>query len=165
MRDVEEGVEGAGPRDDGSGWPAFYLERRLRFQVELAAEKPGGEALTRLLYAAEPRIVSLLEAAIEPPSLLHGDLWGGNYLVDEHGDPVLIDPAVYYGHREADLAMTRLFGGFNRGFYEAYEEALPLAPGHGERLPLYQLYHVINHFNLFGGGYLDQAKRILERYR
>jgi len=154
--------ESAG-EDDGSGWPAFFLERRLRFQVRLAAER-GGEELARLLDRAEYRIVDLLGSALEPPVILHGDLWGGNYIVDEAGEACLIDPAVYYGHREADLAMTRLFGGFDRSFYAAYAEAAPLAAGHSERLPTYQLYHVLNHFNLFGGGYYDQSQRILKRY-
>ena len=113
---------------------------------------------------ASTRILELLGQAVEPPSLLHGDLWGGNYIVDERGEACLIDPAVYYGHREADLAMTRLFGGFDRSFYAAYESVAPLAAGHEERLPLYQLYHVLNHFNLFGGGYHGQSRRILQRY-
>lgn len=149
--------------DDGGGWARFYLERRLRFQAGLAARADGGELL-RLLERAESEVEHLLGSAPEPPVLLHGDLWGGNYLVDERGEACLIDPAVYYGHREADLAMTRLFGGFLPGFYAAYQEAHPLAAGHAERLPLYQLYHVINHFNLFGGGYHGQARRILQRY-
>ena len=148
--------------DDGHGWPRFFLERRLRYQVELAAQR-GGE-LARLLDRAEALILELLGSAIEPPVILHGDLWGGNYIVDERGEACLIDPAVYYGHREADLAMTRLFGGFDRAFYQAYEEAFPLVAGHDERLPIYQLYHVLNHFNLFGGGYHDQSRRILLRY-
>ena len=154
--------EGAG-EDDGAGWPAFFLERRLRFQVRLAAAR-GGDELVRLLDRAEQRIRELLGSAPEPPVILHGDLWGGNYIVDETGEACLIDPAVYYGNREADLAMTRLFGGFERSFYDAYNEELPLAPGHEERLPIYQLYHVLNHYNLFGGGYFDQSRRILRRY-
>ena len=96
------------------------------------------------------------------PSLLHGDLWGGNWGMLANGTPALFDPAVYYGDREADMAMTRLFGGFSSGFYRAYDEALPLAPGHEERLPVYQLYHILNHLNLFGGGYYGQSKRILQ---
>ena len=151
-------------KDDGGNWPEFFLERRLRYQVRLAAEQARGGEPARLLDRAESRIAELLGGAIEPPVILHGDLWGGNYIVDERGEACLIDPAAYYGHREADLAMTRLFGGFPPAFYHAYGEASPLAPGHEERLPIYQLYHVLNHFNLFGGGYYDQSLRILRRY-
>src|SRR6185436_513565 len=91
------------------------------------------------------------------PALLHGDLWGGNWAADPHGEPVVFDPAVYFGDREADLAMTRLFGGFSAAFYAAYEAAWPLDAGAGVRATLYNLYHVLNHFNLFGGGYEKQA--------
>lgn len=150
--------------DDGTAWPQFFMQRRLRFQVELAAGKAYGRELTQLLDRAEPLIIELLGAAPEVPCILHGDLWGGNFIADERGEVCLIDPAVYYGHREADLAMTQLFGGFEPSFYAAYEEAFPLAPGQQERLPIYQLYHVLNHLNLFGGGYLGQARRILQRY-
>ena len=149
--------------DDGAGWTEFFLERRLRFQAQLAAQRDGGE-LRRLLDRAEERIADLLESSVEPPVVLHGDLWGGNYIVDEAGEACLIDPAVYYGHREADLAMTRLFGGFDRSFYAAYQESAPLAEGHQERLPIYQLYHVLNHFNLFGSGYGAQSRGILQRF-
>ena len=150
--------------DDGSAWPEFFMERRLRFQVRLATSEGYGHELERLLDRAEARIIELLSAAIEVPGILHGDLWSGNFIVDDHGEACLIDPAVYYGHREADLAMTRLFGGFEPAFYNAYAEAWPLAPGHEDRLPIYQLYHVLNHLNLFGGGYFGQSKRILQRY-
>lgn len=85
-------------------------------------------------------------------------------MVDDRGEACLIDPAVYYGHREADLAMTRLFGGFEPAFYKAYAEVWALAPGHEDRLPIYQLYHVLNHLNLFGSGYFGQSKRILQRF-
>ena len=151
-------------KDDGSTWPEFFVERRLRFQAQLAASIGHGREFEKLLDRAELRIVELLGSAIEVPGILHGDLWGGNYIVDDRGEACLIDPAVYYGHREADLAMTRLFGGFEPSFYEAYAEASPLAPGHEDRLPIYQLYHVLNHLNLFGSGYFEQAKRILQRY-
>jgi fructosamine-3-kinase len=150
--------------DDGSTWPEFFMERRLRFQVRLAASKGHGHELEHLLDRAEALIIELLSAAIEVPAILHGDLWSGNFIVDDRGEACLIDPAVYYGHREADLAMTRLFGGFEPAFYNAYAEAWPLAPGHEDRLPIYQLYHVLNHLNLFGGGYFGQSKRILQRY-
>jgi fructosamine-3-kinase len=97
------------------------------------------------------------------PSLLHGDLWGGNWAADESGNPVVFDPAVYFGDREADLAMTRLFGGFGRAFYHAYESAWPLEAGADVRFDLYNLYHVLNHLNLFGGGYRGQAETLIER--
>lgn len=149
---------------DGSDWPEFFIERRLRFQVRLAAERGHGNELQRLLDACESRLNEMLLDAVEPPGILHGDLWGGNYIVDENGAACLIDPAVYFGHREADLAMTSLFGGFEPSFYAAYQEEFPLADGHRERLPAYQLYHVLNHLNLFGGAYYAQSERILRRY-
>jgi fructosamine-3-kinase len=93
-------------------------------------------------------------------SLLHGDLWGGNWAVCD-SEPVVFDPAVYYGDRESDIAMTRLFGGFDDTFYEAYEEAWPLARGSEQRIALYQLYHLLNHLNLFGAAYLDRALAII----
>lgn len=150
---------------DGEGldWPRFFIERRLRLQVELAENNGHGNELTELLERSEARIADLLSADIEQPSLLHGDLWGGNYLADERGRACLIDPAVYYGHREADLAMTRLFGGFNHEFYAAYDEAWPLVHGWQDRLPVYQLYHLLNHLNLFGSAYYDRSKSILDR--
>ena len=101
----------------------------------------------------------------ESPSILHGDLWGGNYLVDESGAPVLIDPAVYYGHREADLAMTELFGGFPSGFLRAYEDEWPLQPGYADRSALYNLYHMLNHANIFGASYVSSVRSIVRRYR
>ena len=150
--------------DDGSTWPEFFMERRLRFQVRLAMSEGYGSELEHLLGRAETRIIELLSTTIEVPSILHGDLWSGNFMVDDRGEACLIDPAVYYGHREADLAMTRLFGGFEPAFYDAYAEAWPLDPGHEDRLPIYQLYHLLNHLNLFGGGYFGQSKRILQHY-
>ena len=149
---------------DGFGWPEFFLERRLRFQAKLAASRGHGREIEHLLDHAEGRLAELLGAEIELPSILHGDLWSGNFIVDERGEACLIDPAAYYGHREADLAMTRLFGGFGSAFYSAYDEALPLAPGHEDRLPIYQLYHLLNHLNLFGSAYYAQCMRILQRY-
>ena len=95
------------------------------------------------------------------PSLLHGDLWAGNAAVDQRGHPVVFDPACYYGDREADLAMTELFGGFSRDFYAAYQAAWPLDQGYGVRKTFYNLYHILNHLNLFGGGYLRQAESML----
>ena len=147
---------------DGSDWPEFFAQRRLRFQAELASQN-GFPDILQLLDRAEDRITELLASALEAPSLLHGDLWGGNYLVDERGQACLIDPAAYFGHREADLAMTRLFGGFEPRFYSAYQEALPLVDGHEQRLPIYQLYHLLNHLNLFGSSYYHQSRSILQR--
>ena len=110
------------------------------------------------------KIPELLSDTEEKPSLLHGDLWSGNYLIDVAGNPWLIDPAVYYGHREADLAMTSLFGGFSDTFYSAYKSAFPLVPDYAEREPLYQLYHLMNHLNLFGKAYYGQVLSVLKRY-
>jgi fructosamine-3-kinase len=100
----------------------------------------------------------------EPAARLHGDLWGGNLMVGPKGEPCLIDPAVYGGHREMDLAMMRLFGGFSPRVFSAYEEAYPLSPGHKERVGLYQLYPLLVHVNLFDGGYAAQVRRIVGTY-
>lgn len=145
------------PRRD---WIAFWREHRLGHQWSLAARHG---APSRLLRSGE-RLLEELEAFFPGhapvPSLLHGDLWGGNYGY-AGGEPVLFDPAVYFGDREADLAMTELFGGFPEAFYAAYREAWPLDAGYGVRKHLYNLYHVLNHFNLFGGGYAGQAERMI----
>lgn len=136
-------------------WPEFYCHRRLLPQLALA-HSHGFEALAQRGTDLVANLDKLL--GHEPaPSLLHGDLWGGNWAVDRSGQPVVFDPAVYFGDRETDLAMTRLFGGFSTGFYRAYEAAWPLPGGWQDRLPAYQLYHVLNHLNLFGGGYRAQA--------
>ncbi len=143
-------------------WIGFWRERRLRYQLELAARNGAGSALLskgELLMEAFPR---LFEGYTPQASLLHGDLWGGNYAYTAAGEPAIFDPAVYYGDREADLAMTELFGGFGNGFYAAYHEAWPLDAGYRVRKTLYNLYHVLNHFNLFGGGYGSQALRMTE---
>lgn len=148
-----------------NSWVEFYWENRLLFQLKLAEKK--GYASSELvggMQKLEKRLESILSADNEPPCILHGDLWGGNYMVDEKGEPVLIDPAVYYGHREADLGMTALFGGFDSRFYDAYKEAYPLADGWKDRIDLYKLYHVLNHLNLFGSGYYSQALTIIKKY-
>ena len=100
----------------------------------------------------------------ERPSLVHGDLWSGNMITGNDGKGWLIDPAVYYGHPEVDIAMTELFGGFPRAFYEAYEDTGMLQPGYGDRRDLYNLYQLLNHLNMFGRGYLPEVRRILKRY-
>ncbi len=146
-------------------WLDFYRERRLGFQLQRALARGllpplRRERLERLLE----RLDSWLDHRPEPPSLLHGDLWGGNWLIGRAGTPVIIDPAVYYGHREADLAMCHLFGGFPPSFFAAYDEAWPPLPGRDDRLLLYQLYHLLNHLNLFGEGYGAQVDQVLRRY-
>ena len=144
-------------------WVEFFRERRLRPQLMLAQRNGFAGLLAERgerLLAALP----VLLAGHSPRcSLLHGDLWGGNWLASAAGEPVLIDPAVYYGDRETDLAMTHLFGGFGATFYRAYNEAAPLPAGAALRAELYNLYHVLNHANLFGGGYAPQARAIIDR--
>jgi fructosamine-3-kinase len=144
---------GATPQANGwcDDWAEFWRERRLRPQFERAGL--NFEFPERLLENHRPQ-----------PSLLHGDLWNGNVGFTAQG-PVLFDPAVYYGDREADLAMTELFGGFPREFYQAYRQAWPLPPGYEKRKHVYNLYHLLNHLNLFGGGYLGQVNATLRLLR
>ena len=132
-------------------WTEFWRERRMRPQLEMA--KRNG-------FSVPDVPLDLLKNHKPQPSLLHGDLWSGNAGFTKEG-PVVFDPAVYYGDREADLAMTELFGGFPREFYRAYDEVFPLKDGYEERKHLYNLYHLLNHLNLFGGGYLGQVKATL----
>jgi len=143
-------------------WVTFYREHRLRFQLELAARNnPGGNLLRRGEQLLEK--LPAFFANYQPlPSLLHGDLWGGNHAALRDGTPVIFDPAVYYGDRETDIAMTELFGGYSTEFYAAYNEDWPLDAGYRVRKNLYNLYHVLNHFNLFGGGYGGQGERMIE---
>ncbi len=149
------------PNDWRDTWIDFWREQRLGFQLDLAARN-GYAHLKRLGEPLLERFPALIDHDPQP-SLLHGDLWGGNIAFDREGQPVIFDPAVYYGDREADLAMTELFGGFGRDFYAAYQAAWPLDPGYTVRKTLYNLYHVLNHANLFGGGYAGQAQRMMER--
>lgn len=145
-------------------WSDFYRSERLEPQLERANEQGRASSAMRRGFA---RLFARLDALVgveEPPARLHGDLWAGNLHVDERGEPCLIDPAVYGGHREMDLAMMRLFGGFSERVFAAYAEAFPLAPGHAERVPLYQLYPLMVHVNLFGGGYARSVESVLERY-
>jgi protein-ribulosamine 3-kinase len=146
-----------------SDWTEFFRERRLRPQLELAVQNGFGgligEPGERLLGS----LPLLLGAHAPQPSLLHGDLWGGNWLATTDDEPVIFDPAVYYGDRETDVAMTRLFGGFGAAFYRAYESAAPLPAGAQTRAELYNLYHVLNHANLFGSGYARAARAMIDR--
>ena len=144
-------------------WPAFWRERRLGFQLDLA-ERNGyaGQLLVRGRRLVET--IDVFFRDYEPrPSLLHGDLWGGNRAQLADGTPVVFDPAVYYGDREADVAMTRLFGGFGRTFYSAYEAEFPLDAGASTRIDLYNLYHLLNHLNLFGGVYRVRSEAAIDR--
>lgn len=150
------------PNPPSKDWVAFFRDQRLGYQLELAAR--NGHA--RLLQSQGERLLAELPALFDHdpvPSLLHGDLWTGNlgYLPD--GTPAVFDPAVYYGDRETDLAMSELFGGLGRDFYAAYREVWPLDPGYGTRKTLYNLYHILNHLNLFGGAYLGQARAMIDR--
>ena len=154
------------PSKKGSlNWAEFYTENRLEFQTSLAVKNGyATPEMRNLMDNLISRVPDLMSGTEEKPSLLHGDLWSGNYLIDKNGIPWLIDPAVYYGHREADLAMTSLFGGFPNSFYAAYRSAYPIAPGYADREPLYHLYHLLNHLNMFGNGYYGQVISILRRY-
>lgn len=146
-----------------SGWSGFYLQNRLLPQIAMACD---AGRLRRAEVPDESTMVKVLENMLADvrPALLHGDLWSGNYLISTEGVPYLIDPSVYYGHREVDLAMSRLFGGFQRSFYEAYADILPPDPGWEERNDLYQLYYLLVHLNLFGASYRPAVLRILDRY-
>lgn len=144
---------------------AFFAKRRLGFQVRLARDQGYLDSDdVRQAEGLTQRIPELLSPCVaEPPSLLHGDLWSGNVHARSDGVACLVDPAAYFGFREADLAMTRLFGAFPRDFYAAYEEAWPLPVGAEERVGLFNLYHLLNHLNLFGEGYLGQVRAQLRR--
>ena len=144
-------------------WVDFYTRQRLQPRVEEAVQsgKAPRDWLRQFgnLYQALPDIIP-----DEPCSRLHGDLWGGNLLVGPGGEPCLVDPAVYSGHREVDLAMMRLFGGFSPTVFDSYNESYPLQPGYREWVDLYQLYPLLVHVNLFGGGYVSSVERALSRY-
>ncbi len=151
-------------REDND-WTEFYFNKRLLLQLMLC-EKNGyaTEELTKNFGRLENKIGEILKGSEEEPSLLHGDLWSGNYMVDDEGNPCIIDPAVYYGHREADLGMTKLFGGYPEEFYASYNESYPLKEGWEYRENVYKLYHVLNHLNLFGRGYYSQAVSLIKYY-
>ena len=144
-------------------WSDFYAEERLLPQGSSALDAGlFGKADMKLLETLVSRLSDLLPE--EGPQLIHGDLWSGNFLCDQQGRSWLIDPAPYYGHREMDLAMSRLFGGFDEAFYSAYREAFPLIPAYGERQGLYQLYYLLVHLNLFGRAYYRKVRELLEFY-
>jgi fructosamine-3-kinase len=144
-------------------WSSFFVLQRLFPQLKLAISQ---KLLDKNDLPNIEKVIEICESLFSPfrPALLHGDLWSGNYLISKEGIPFLIDPAVYYGHSEVDLAMTRLFGGFNQAFYDAYDNSLPPQTGRGERCELYQLYYLLVHLNLFGRSYYSSVKRIIDRY-
>lgn len=151
--------------EEAENWYLFYKQKRLDFQMELAQTNGLlNRELDQAYQSFLPALKDCLNDNTESPCLIHGDLWGGNFLCDSNQKPVLIDPAVYYGHREADLAMTRLFGGFDASFYDAYRSAYPLKAGYEHREGIYLLYHILNHMNLFGISYRSQALQIMREY-
>lgn len=148
------------PNDWQESWLSFWRDQRLGYQFRLAKRRGGSFPQQQKLLAALPELLSGHDPM---PSLVHGDLWSGNAAITAAGEPVIFDPAMYYGDREVDLAMTELFGRFPADFYDAYEAVYPLAPGYLLRKNLYNLYHILNHFNLFGGGYAAQANRMIDQ--
>jgi fructosamine-3-kinase len=144
-------------------WATFWAQHRLGYQLELAARNGYHGRLQQRGQQLLNHVHQLLASHRPQPSLVHGDLWSGNYAVTAGGQPVIFDPAPYYGDRETDLAMTELFGGFSPRFYAAYCAAWPLADGYQVRKDLYNLYHILNHLNLFGDGYRKQAEGMIDR--
>jgi fructosamine-3-kinase len=144
-------------------WIEFFVEKRLKVQAGLAYyNQLADSGLLRKLEKLYTQLPELLSPG--KPSLLHGDLWSGNVISDEYGLPCLIDPAVYFGHREMEIAFTRLFGGFEPAFYSAYQEASPMEPGYLERFDIYNIYPLLVHVNLFGSSYLSGVEKVLRRY-
>ena len=146
----------------GNDWLHFWREQRLAYQLRLAARSGFVGTLQRKGERLLDTLGLVLANHNPPPSLLHGDLWSGNHAALRDGQPVIFDPAIYFGDRETDLAMTELFGGFSPRFYSAYREHYPLDDGYRLRKTLYNLYHVLNHVNLFGGGYVSQAEHMID---
>lgn len=156
---------GTTPQPNGwiADWVAFWRERRLGYQLKLAAKNGHDVNLQKSGERLMDALPAFFDGYAPQPSLLHGDLWGGNhgYLAD--GTPVIFDPAAYYGDRECDLAMTELFGGYGADFYAAYRASWPLDAGYAARRELYNLYHILNHANLFGGSYASQAEQAMRK--
>jgi protein-ribulosamine 3-kinase len=152
--------------EEKNNWIKFFFNKRLLYQFKLAEKNGYADFDFRSSFSViENKIESILGDSENLASIMHGDLWGGNFICSTKGDVYLIDPAVYYGNREADLAMTKLFGSFNKEFYTYYQQTFPLPPGYEYRENIYKLYHVINHLNLFGRGYYEQAVHLMNYYR
>lgn len=141
----------------------FWQEQRLGFQLDLARRNGAGSALYERGQQLKEQVADFFTDYQPVASVLHGDLWSGNYAFTRDGEAVIFDPAVYFGDREADLAMTELFGGFSRSFYSGYDATWPIDPGYAIRKTFYNLYHILNHYNLFGGGYASQAQRMIDQ--
>jgi len=146
-----------------NNWIDFWREQRLGFQLRLAAQNGYGGELQRLGTKLLDELPAFFTGHTPQPSLLHGDLWNGNHAFLADGTPTIFDPATYYGDRECDLAMTELFSGYAANFYTAYRASYPLDAGYATRRDLYNLYHILNHANLFGGGYARQAEQMVQR--
>ncbi|KAM3091060.1 fructosamine kinase family protein [Phormidesmis sp. 146-35] len=141
-----------------SNWTTFFTQHRIGYQLQLAKQRGGKFPQSDRLLDTIPELLANHHPQL---SLVHGDLWSGNAAVTQSGDPVIFDPATYWGDREVDIAMTELFGGFPSEFYQGYHQIWPLSDSYKQRKTLYNLYHVLNHFNLFGGGYESQANQIM----
>lgn len=141
-------------------WAEFFAQYRVGYQLELAQQREG--KFTEIQQVVDA-VYQALANHHPQPSLVHGDLWGGNAAITRDGEPVIFDPAGYVGDREVDLAMTKLFGGFPQEFYQEYQRVFPLAPGYEKRESIYNLYHILNHFNLFGGSYKAQATQLIKK--
>lgn len=151
------------PNTTETDWLTFFRKQRIEFQLKMAVD--SGKMQASSYKRMEQMFLKLPEIIPdEPPSLLHGDLWSGNFIAAPEDKTALIDPAVYYGHREIEIAFTRLFGGFSPVFYDAYHNSYPLQPGFESRVDIYNLYPLLVHVNLFGGGYVGQAQSVLNKF-
>lgn len=159
-----DGYIGSNPQVNAvsDDWGQFFIDYRLGFQLGLIRDARLRSHFEGLLYQSAPTLRRFLNKHCFSPSLVHGDLWSGNVLCDRGGEVWLIDPAVYFADREVDIAMTEMFGGFDPLFYQAYGERLPLSANYSVKKEIYNLYHWLNHYNLFGGGYLQSCHRGFE---